>query len=1004
MADNQQIVIELVLDDSQLEPALDKLEKSGQIDAKLAAGFKQTNAELAKRLNLSGQISVSATREQQIYNKLVASLKTLSGESKKAVENLLKMSTGEVAAGFDKAAVSVDDYIAALIAAGKGSGDAEQASESLRQRLKELTEQITEIKLNGEQWAGQLDSLVGEAGRIKDAMADAGAEIKNAASDSRLFDNLLGSVQAVAGGFALVQGTAALFGDESKELQQTLLKVNAAMSILQGLQTVQNALQKEGAVSQLLANRQRLITNAQIAIENGLQSQSVIVRLAAAGAQRVLNVAMAANPVGILVVAIAGLIALLATYGRSAAAAARQTSALNVELEQGAKNFEDRTNAIRQQGDASIKALENQGATASRIAQQEIDNQKLIADARKQRLDQLRRLEDETTEADLDKRRELTEAIRKLEDEQTTDILEASNLEFKKKKILYEEDLKSRIAVTEAALVKSKEGSEDQLALQKQLINQRTALELNADGLLQTQRNALIAKGEKEKQELQADFDKRRIDLQLKNIDAQLVNVREGSQEEFNLRLQQLKLQTQSEITSTKLSESEKKAIREKSFQDQLKLQREFNERIRKEAIEGQISLNNAQLDQIKTNDEDRLLLTISNIELQAALEIDAAKGNATKIKEINAKRDADILAARKKFLEDQTTFEISIQQAVEGANRRALERIASDQRKSFEVRKAAISQLSDIEASEIDKRLALLEEEKRQKLISEKDYQLQYAQLQDQKKQVAEKTERDITQLTKDENALRTQVAFEALNAVSSILQGIADAQTARENQNLEDEKNKVQALLDAGAITEKEAKARNKRLEVEEKRLRREQAQRDKALAIFQAVINTADAVTKALASAPPPFGAILAGIAGALGAAQIALIANRTIPKFRTGKKNKYEGPGKIGEAGAELFEHKGRMYLAKKETTVWLGKDDKVYTPQETKQMLPEVDRRVMNWKGETISAPSIDYEQLGKSVGKHVKIPGIKVDENGFKVWQDEGMSRKNYMDKYYSSK
>src|SRR6185295_7357855 len=131
VADNQ-IVIELVLDDSQLEPALDKLEKSGQIDAKMASSFKQTNAELAKRNQLTNQVAASATREQQIYNKLVASLKTLSGESKKAVENLLKMSTGEVAAGFDKAAVSVDDYIAALQAAGNQAGKTEQTTESFR--------------------------------------------------------------------------------------------------------------------------------------------------------------------------------------------------------------------------------------------------------------------------------------------------------------------------------------------------------------------------------------------------------------------------------------------------------------------------------------------------------------------------------------------------------------------------------------------------------------------------------------------------------------------------------------------------------------------------------------------------------------------------------------------------------------------------------------------------------------------------------------------------------
>jgi hypothetical protein len=56
------------------------------------------------------------------------------------------------------------------------------------------------------------------------------------------------------------------------------------------------------------------------------------------------------------------------------------------------------------------------------------------------------------------------------------------------------------------------------------------------------------------------------------------------------------------------------------------------------------------------------------------------------------------------------------------------------------------------------------------------------------------------------------------------------------------------------------------------------------------------------------------------------------------------------------------------------------------------------------KTETVKHEGIDYDRLGKAVGKHVKIPGITVDEQGFKVWQQEGMSRTQYMNKYYSSK
>lgn len=61
---------------------------------------------------------------------------------------------------------------------------------------------------------------------------------------------------------------------------------------------------------------------------------------------------------------------------------------------------------------------------------------------------------------------------------------------------------------------------------------------------------------------------------------------------------------------------------------------------------------------------------------------------------------------------------------------------------------------------------------------------------------------------------------------------------------------------------------------------RLKQKQARIDKAVAIFQAVINTARAIVEALPNIP------LAIIVGALGAAQIALIAAQPIPQFAEG----------------------------------------------------------------------------------------------------------------------
>jgi hypothetical protein len=348
---------------------------------------------------------------------------------------------------------------------------------------------------------------------------------------------------------------------------------------------------------------------------------------------------------------------------------------------------------------------------------------------------------------------------------------------------------------------------------------------------------------------------------------------------------------------------------------------------------------------------------------------------------------------------------------ANEGVNNRFQQKVAANEKKSVLERIRALQQLAEFDFGILDSREKALEDQLAKGLISEQEYNLRYAILQDDKAKIAEDTENKITGLHKSESEKRRKIDEEtielALNVaseVSGILGELFDQQAERDEQKVEAERAKVQELLETGVITEKEAINRNKRIDNEEKKLRRQAAQRDKALAIFDSVIATAKAVVQALAVPPAP-NFVLAAIAGAFGAAQTALIAARPIPKFKGGKKGSYTGPGIIGEDGAEIFEHDGKRYVAYKETLVWLGKQDKVYTPQETKRMLPSVDRELMKQQnGQTVVANNIDYDALGKAVGKHVKVPGITIDENGFKAWQQDGLSRTRYMDKYYSSK
>jgi hypothetical protein len=468
------------------------------------------------------------------------------------------------------------------------------------------------------------------------------------------------------------------------------------------------------------------------------------------------------------------------------------------------------------------------------------------------------------------------------------------------------------------------------------------------------------------------------------------------------------------ELEGENLTRNQKLLIQEKSIKEQIDLERDRNKKLTAEALAGQISLNNAVLSQIKTSDDDRLLLQISNIELAAQLEIDAAEKNANKIKEIIAKRDADIAGLKKNFIDQQAEQEIAMLTVIEGVNNRAQQRIAADEKKSVLERIRAIQQLAQFDIGILERREKALEDQLAKGLISEQEYNLRYVILQDEKAKIAEETEKKITGIHVGESEKRKKIDQEtielALNAagqVSDILQQLSDQQLERDQQRVDSERAKVQELLEAGAITEKEAIARNKRIDNEEKKIRREAAQRDKALAIFDSLIATAQAVVRALAVPPAP-NFVLAAIAGALGAAQTAIIAARPIPKFKGGKKNRYEGPGIIGEAGAEIFEHDGKRYIAHKETLVWLGKDDKVYTPMETKRMLPGVDRKAMAFQPEQ---KGIDQERFAETVAgavaaavKEMPQTILTVDNDGFNVGIQEGLNRKNYMDKYYSSK
>jgi len=116
---------------------------------------------------------------------------------------------------------------------------------SAKTRLRELQKTLADMALAGQDGTKAFREMEKEAGRLKDQIGDTQQRIKNLASDTRTIDTFVGAIQGITAGFQIAQGAAALFGAEEEELQKSLVKVQAAMALANGVQQVANLLNKD---------------------------------------------------------------------------------------------------------------------------------------------------------------------------------------------------------------------------------------------------------------------------------------------------------------------------------------------------------------------------------------------------------------------------------------------------------------------------------------------------------------------------------------------------------------------------------------------------------------------------------------------------------------------------------------------------------------------------------------------------------------------------------------
>ena len=289
---------------------------------------------MAKSLNIVIGADIEKLREG--FNKAIAVVQ--SGSNKMSAE-------------VAKSAKGMEERLAAIATRNPTIGS-----------VRQLTQLAMEARALGPEFANVANEIIKQAGRMKDAIGDARAEVGYFSSDTRRLDAVLGGVQAVAGAFGAMQGALQLAGLGGKDLQEAMVKLQSAMAIVNGLTAVGNALQAESAVRQGLSAAASAIYTA---ATNG-----------ATVATRALNLALAAGPWVLLTASIAAVGYLLSKLAAETAA-----------VEKNIERLKEAQNALLSNGEKKIKLEERRLELAMATAKAEGKNEKFILDLKRKSLE-----------------------------------------------------------------------------------------------------------------------------------------------------------------------------------------------------------------------------------------------------------------------------------------------------------------------------------------------------------------------------------------------------------------------------------------------------------------------------------------------------------------------------------------------------------------------------------------------------------------------------------------
>lgn len=386
----------------------------------------------------------------------------------------------------------------------------------------------------------------------------------------------------------------------------------------------------------------------------------------------------------------------------------------------------------------------------------------------------------------------------------------------------------------------------------------------------------------------QAAYDTQRADIDLKN---RLATVKEGSEEEYTLKLNQLEKQREAEIAEAKKTGADVALINAKY--------RKQEEDLLEEHIQKQMEILNKKSANAQLRSDADYEAKVEQLEKEYSAEIRNAKHTGKTVEQIKADYNRRRTEIDNQYADDTLQRQIDLI-----SSQLQFEDMVKEEREKLQ-----------LELTKLTKQLA------RQRADAEKQA-------------TEEAVQADEAAAAKRKQNLQdwAQRAGEAIGRISDFMSALYDNQIQKIEELLEAEQtrydqevNHIDYLAEHGAITTEEAEirkrdaaaataAKQEQLEKKKAQIEYRKALMEKANTIAQIGMATALGIMQALAMFPPNIP--LASFIGAMGAIQLATALAQPIKAYAEGTKGKPHpgGLALVGDGGSqELVMYDGKAYV-------------------------------------------------------------------------------------------